>query len=96
LTRKDEPTRTKGRRQHVVGSQKYIFEQIFKEAQPKQYGLFKISKDIGQEVFQLELLKRWIIHNVFNEDLLTQYKKPQFKGQHMKPALSPNIINEKK
>jgi len=37
---------------------------------------------------------------MFNEDLLTQYKELQykelqFKGQHMKPALPLDIINEK-
>ena len=37
----------------------------------KRYGPFRISKDISQEVFQLELSEEWIIHNVFNEDLLT-------------------------
>jgi len=35
-----------------------------------------------------------MIHNVFNEDLLTRYRKPHFKGQHMKPALPSMIINE--
>jgi len=36
-----------------------------------------------------------MIYNVFNKDLLTRYKEPQFKGQHMKMALLPDIINEK-
>ena len=35
-----------------------------------------------------------MIHNVFNENLLTQYVKPKFKGQHKEPALPPMIINE--
>ena len=51
-------------------------------------------KDIGQGAFQLKLLEEWIIHNVFNEDLLTQYKEPQFKGQHIKPAPPLDIINK--
>jgi len=51
-------------------------------------------KDIGQEVFQLELLEGWIIHNVFNEDLLTQCKELHFKGQHVEPAPPPTIVNE--
>jgi len=33
---------------------------------------------------------------MFNEDLLTQYKEFQFKGQHIEPALPLNIINEEK
>ena len=44
--------------------------------------------------FQLELPEEWAIHNVFNEDLLTRCNEPQFKGQHMKPALLPTIINK--
>ena len=36
-----------------------------------------------------------MIHNVFNEDLLTQCRKPYYKRQHMKPALPSDIINEK-
>jgi len=31
---------------------------------------------------------------VFNEDLLTQYRRPQFKEQHMDVALPSDIINE--
>jgi len=46
-------------------------------------------------VFQLELPKEWMIYNVFNKDLLTRCNKPQFKEQHMEPALLPTIINEK-
>jgi len=36
-----------------------------------------------------------MIHNVFNEDLLTRYKKPHFPEQHMELALPPDIINKK-
>ena len=35
-----------------------------------------------------------MIHNVFNEDLLTQCVKPKFKSQHEEPAPPPTIINE--
>jgi len=42
-----------------------------KKLDQKRYRLFKISKNIGQGVFQLELSEGWMIHNVFNEDLLT-------------------------
>jgi len=31
---------------------------------------------------------------VFNEDLLTQCKEPQYKGQHVEPVPPPMIINE--
>ncbi len=36
-----------------------------------------------------------MIHNMFNENLLTQCKEPQFKGQYMKLASPLDIINEK-
>ena len=35
-----------------------------------------------------------MIHNVFNEDLLTYCKEPQFQGHHMDSVLSPTIINK--
>ena len=44
--------------------------------------------------FELELLEGWMIHNVFNKDLLTQCVEPKFQGQHKDPAPPPVIINE--
>ena len=35
-----------------------------------------------------------MIHNVFNEDLLTQCIEPKFQGQHKELASPPVIINE--
>jgi len=35
-----------------------------------------------------------MIHNVFNEDLLTQCIEPKFKGQYMELAPPLTIINE--
>jgi len=54
--------------------------QPLKKLNQKIYRPFRISKDIGLGVFQLELPEEWIIHNVFNEDLLTKCKVLQFKG----------------
>jgi len=51
-------------------------------------------KDISQGAFQLELPEGWMIHNVFNEDLLTRCRKPHFPEQHMELAPLPDIINE--
>jgi len=45
-------------------------------------------------VFQLELPEEWIIHNMFNEDLLTKCKELQFKRQHMELAPPSTIINK--
>ena len=44
---------------------------LSKKLDNKRYGPFRISKDIGSGAFELELLEGWMIHNVFNEDLLT-------------------------
>jgi len=65
-----------------------------KKLDNKRYGPFKISKDIGSGAFELELPEGWIIHNVFNEDLLTRCMEPKFKGQYEEPASPPMIINE--
>ena len=35
-----------------------------------------------------------MIHNMFNEDLLTRCNELQFKGQYMEPAPPLTIINE--
>ena len=45
-------------------------KQSSKKLDQKRYRPFRISKDIGSRVFQIELLKGWMIYNVFNEDLL--------------------------
>ena len=65
-----------------------------KKLDNKRYGPFRTTKDIGSGAFQLELPEGWIIHNVFNEDLLTQCVEPKFQGQHKDPAPPPIIINE--
>jgi len=69
--------------------------QPLKKLDQKKYRPFRISKNIGLRAFQLELLEEWMIHNVFNEDLLTKCKVPQFKEQHINSAPPPTIINEK-
>ena len=65
-----------------------------KKLDNKRYGPFKISKNIGSGAFELELPEGWMIHNVFNEDLLTRCVEPKFQGQCMDPASPPVIINE--
>ena len=51
-----------------------------KKLNQKRYKSFKILKNIKQEVFQLEFPKEWMIHNVFNEDLLIRCGEPHFLG----------------
>jgi len=65
-----------------------------KKLDNKRYGPFKISKDIGSGAFELELLEGWMIHNIFNKDLLTQCVEPKFKGQHKELASLLTIINK--
>jgi len=65
-----------------------------KKLDNKRYGPFRVLKDIGSGAFQLELPEGWMIHNVFNEDLLTRCVEPKFKGQHKEPAPPLIIINE--
>ena len=45
---------------------------------------------------QLELPEGWIIHDMFNEDLLKKCREPYFSEQCIELALPPTIINEKK
>ena len=65
-----------------------------KKLDQKKYRPFKILKAIGQEAFQLKLPEGWIIHNVFNGNLLTQCRESYYKGQHMELAPPLDIINE--
>ena len=67
---------------------------LSKKLDQKRYGSFRILKDIDQGVLQLALSEGCIIHNVFNKDLLTCCKEPQFQEQHIEPAPPPIIINE--
>ena len=65
-----------------------------KKLDNKRYRPFRISKDIGSEAFQLELPEGWMIHNVFNKDLLIQCVEPKFKRQYEELVPLPTIINE--
>ena len=81
--------------QHIWLENKNIqLNQLSKKLDNKKYKPFRISKDIGLRVFQLELLERWAIHNIFNEDLLTQYMELKFKKQYEELTPPPMIINE--
>ena len=77
----------------MVGGQKYPVKTTFKEARPKKYRSFKITKNIEQD--QFELPEKQAMHNMFYEDLLTQCKKLQLKGQYINTVLPSDIINEK-
>ena len=65
-----------------------------KKLDNERYRPFRISKNIGSGAFQLKLPEGWVIHNMFNKDLLTQCVEPKFKDQHEEPAPLPTIINK--
>ena len=88
------PQRLKIRDNMQLESKNIHSNQPSKKLYQKRYKPFRISKDIGQGAFQLKLPEEWIIHNMFNEDLLTQYKELHFKGQHVEPVPSLTIVNK--
>jgi len=65
-----------------------------KKLDQKKYKLFRITKGIGQRAFQLKLPEGWIIHNVFNEDLLKRCRELYYQEQHMELASLSTIINK--
>ena len=73
---------------------KFQLNQPSKKLDNKRYRSFRISKNIGSRAFQLELPEGWMIHNVFNKNLLTQCVEPKFKRQCKDPIPPPTIINE--
>ena len=77
----------------MAKSKRYLVKTTFKEVRIKtlQTFYFKITK---QKTFQLKLLKEQVVHDMFNKDLLTQYKEFWFKRQHIYPAPLYNVINK--
>jgi hypothetical protein len=61
---------------------------------PKQYGPFKINKEIGLGSYQLELPKHMRIHPVFHASLLTPYKETNAHDPNFRRPL-PDIIERK-
>ena len=80
--------------QHVAGQQKYPLKQTLEEAGPEKIWTFQNLEGYWSRSTQLKLLKGWIIHNVFNEDLLIRCRELQLKEQHMELAPPLMIINE--
>ena len=67
---------------------------LSKKLDQKRYRPFRIMKKVGQGAFQLKLSEGWMIHDRFNEDLLTRYRKPYYQEQYMELAPLSTIINE--
>src|SRR5437588_5922581 len=51
-----------------------------KKLAPKPYGPFKIMSKKGSHAYELELLSRWRIHNVFHISLLEPYRLNSITG----------------
>ena len=60
----------------------------------KRYGPFEVTRAIGHGAYELKLPTTWMIHNVFNENLLTKWREPKFQIQKDTPPPLPEIINE--
>ena len=60
----------------------------------KRYGPFKVTRAIGHKAYDLKLPTTWMIHNVFNENLLTKWREPKFQIQKDTPPPPPEIINK--
>ena len=60
----------------------------------KRYGPFEVTRAIGHGAYELKLPTTWIIHNVFNENLLTRWREPKFQKQKNMTLPPPEIINE--
>jgi hypothetical protein len=69
-------------------------KQPTKKLAPKRYGPFKIIEIVGQGAYRLELPDNWIIHPVFNEALLTPFRKPEFPQQEGQEPWIPDIVGE--
>jgi len=65
------PQGLKARDNVWLESKNIHLNQPSKKLDNKKYEPFRISKDIGSGVFELELPEGWMIHNVVHENLLT-------------------------
>ena len=53
-----------------------------------------MTRAIGHGAYELKLPTTWMIHNVFNKNLLTKWREPKFQIQKDTPPPPPEIINE--
>jgi len=79
----------------MIGSKKYPIKSTFKEAKPEKIQIFWNYKECYIRSISAKLLEEWKIHNMFNKDLLTQYRELWFKEQYMEMASLSDIINKK-
>ena len=47
---------------------------------PKRYGPFRVTKQLSEAVYRLEIPRQWKVHNVFHANLLTPYKETELHG----------------
>ena len=53
-----------------------------------------MTRAIGHRIYKLKLPTTWMIHNVFNENLLIKWREPKFLKQKNILPPPPEIINE--
>ena len=61
----------------------------------KQYGPFKVLKEISPIVYRLKLPPHWTLHNVFHVSLLTPYRETPEHGINFHEP-PPELSKEKK
>jgi hypothetical protein len=65
-----------------------------KKLDNKHYGPFVVEKKVGEASYKLKLPKTWNpVHPVFNETLLSPYRRPQFAGQSTDTRPPPVIVD---
>jgi len=62
-----------------------------KKFAPKREGPFKITRVLGPLTYQLELPKRWKIHNTFHASLLSPFHENEIHGPNF-PKPPPDLI----
>ena len=84
--------------QHNTGDQVWLEGKNLKlpyqssKLTPKQYGPFKIIKEISPVVYQLALPTTWHIHDMFHASLLSPYSKTPAHGPNFSQP-PPDLIN---
>ena len=66
-----------------------------KKLDNRRYGPFPIMEKIGEGAYRIKLPEGWVIHDVFNEALLTRHHGPEFDSQKAPLPPPPEIINSK-
>jgi hypothetical protein len=95
---KERTPRTSHRYQ--TGEQIWIEAKHIKSNRPSQkldhqrYGPFEVIEPVGEGAYRIKIPDTWLIHDVFNERLITPYHETSFKLQKKDPPPPPDIMND--